>query len=44
MIQIYSLTLTKLLTLYGVVKDSGKTREGVAYAIKEMTEEKILVV
>lgn len=28
---------------YGGVKDSGNTREGVAYAIKEMTEEKILV-
>jgi acyl-CoA reductase-like NAD-dependent aldehyde dehydrogenase len=29
---------------YGGVKDSGNAREGVAYAIKEMTEEKILVV
>lgn len=29
---------------YGGTKDSGNTREGVAYAIKEMTEEKILVV
>jgi glyceraldehyde-3-phosphate dehydrogenase (NADP+) len=28
---------------YGGTKDSGNTREGVAYAIKEMTEEKILV-
>jgi glyceraldehyde-3-phosphate dehydrogenase (NADP+) len=28
---------------YGGVKDSGNTREGVKYAIKEMTEEKILV-
>jgi acyl-CoA reductase-like NAD-dependent aldehyde dehydrogenase len=28
---------------YGGVKDSGNTREGVRYAIKEMTEEKILV-
>jgi glyceraldehyde-3-phosphate dehydrogenase (NADP+) len=28
---------------YGGVKDSGNAREGVAYAIKEMTEEKILV-
>jgi hypothetical protein len=25
------------------VKESGNTREGVAYAIKEMTEEKILI-
>jgi acyl-CoA reductase-like NAD-dependent aldehyde dehydrogenase len=29
---------------YGGIKDSGNAREGVAYAIKEMTEEKILVV
>lgn len=29
---------------YGGAKDSGNTREGVAYAIKEMTEEKILVI
>jgi acyl-CoA reductase-like NAD-dependent aldehyde dehydrogenase len=29
---------------YGGVKDSGNSREGVTYAIKEMTEEKILVV
>ncbi len=29
---------------YGGTKDSGNAREGVAYAIKEMTEEKILVV
>lgn len=29
---------------YGGTKDSGNTREGVAYAIKEMTEEKILVI
>ncbi len=29
---------------YGGVKDSGNTREGVKYAIKEMTEEKILVI
>lgn len=29
---------------YGGVKDSGNTREGVAYAIREMTEEKILVI
>lgn len=29
---------------YGGVKDSGNTREGVAYAIKEMTEERILVI
>jgi glyceraldehyde-3-phosphate dehydrogenase (NADP+) len=29
---------------YGGVKDSGNTREGVRYAIKEMTEEKILVI
>ncbi len=29
---------------YGGVKDSGNAREGVAYAIKEMTEEKILVI
>lgn len=29
---------------YGGVKDSGNTREGVSYAIKEMTEEKILVI
>lgn len=28
---------------YGGVKESGNTREGVAYAIKEMTEEKILI-
>lgn len=28
---------------YGGVKDSGNTREGIKYAIKEMTEEKILV-
>ena len=28
---------------YGGVKDSGNTREGIRYAIKEMTEEKILV-
>ena len=28
---------------YGGTKDSGNAREGVAYAIKEMTEEKILV-
>jgi acyl-CoA reductase-like NAD-dependent aldehyde dehydrogenase len=28
---------------YGGAKDSGNAREGVAYAIKEMTEEKILV-
>jgi acyl-CoA reductase-like NAD-dependent aldehyde dehydrogenase len=28
---------------YGGVKDSGNTREGVKYAIREMTEEKILV-
>jgi acyl-CoA reductase-like NAD-dependent aldehyde dehydrogenase len=28
---------------YGGVKDSGNAREGIAYAIKEMTEEKILV-
>lgn len=28
---------------YGGVKDSGNTREGVKYAINEMTEEKILV-
>jgi acyl-CoA reductase-like NAD-dependent aldehyde dehydrogenase len=29
---------------YGGVKDSGNTREGVKYAMKEMTEEKILVI
>lgn len=29
---------------YGGVKDSGNSREGVAWAIKEMTEEKILVI
>ncbi len=29
---------------YGGVKDSGNAREGVAYAIKEMTDEKILVI
>lgn len=29
---------------YGGVKDSGNTREGVKYAIREMTEEKILVI
>ena len=29
---------------YGGVKDSGNSREGVAWAIKEMTEEKIMVV
>jgi len=29
---------------YGGTKDSGNAREGVSYAIKEMTEEKILVV
>ncbi len=29
---------------YGGVKDSGNTREGVSYAIKEMTEERILVI
>jgi len=29
---------------YGGVKDSGNTREGVRYTIKEMTEEKILVI
>jgi len=29
---------------YGGVKDSGNTREGVRYAINEMTEEKILVI
>jgi acyl-CoA reductase-like NAD-dependent aldehyde dehydrogenase len=29
---------------YGGVKDSGNSREGVTYAIKEMTEEKILVI
>jgi acyl-CoA reductase-like NAD-dependent aldehyde dehydrogenase len=28
---------------YGGVKDSGNAREGVAYAVKEMTKEKILV-
>jgi acyl-CoA reductase-like NAD-dependent aldehyde dehydrogenase len=29
---------------YGGVKDSGNAREGVKYAINEMTEEKILVI
>ncbi len=29
---------------YGGIKDSGNTREGVRYAINEMTEEKILVI
>jgi acyl-CoA reductase-like NAD-dependent aldehyde dehydrogenase len=29
---------------YGGVKDSGNAREGVSYAIKEMTEERILVI
>lgn len=29
---------------YGGVKDSGNTREGVRYAINEMTEEKVLVI
>ncbi len=29
---------------YGGVKDSGNTREGIRYAINEMTEEKILVI
>lgn len=29
---------------YGGTKDSGNAREGIAYAIKEMTEEKILVI
>lgn len=29
---------------YGGVKDSGNTREGIKYAIREMTEEKILVI
>jgi len=29
---------------YGGVKDSGNTREGVKYAIREMTEEKLLVI
>jgi acyl-CoA reductase-like NAD-dependent aldehyde dehydrogenase len=29
---------------YGGTKDSGNAREGIAYAVKEMTEEKILVI
>jgi len=29
---------------YGGIKDSGNTKEGVSFAIKEMTEEKILVI
>ena len=28
---------------YGGVKDSGNTREGPAYAVREMTEERIVV-
>ena len=28
---------------YGGIKDSGNTREGPAYAIREMTEERLLV-
>jgi acyl-CoA reductase-like NAD-dependent aldehyde dehydrogenase len=28
---------------YGGVKDSGNTREGPAYAIREMTEERVVV-
>jgi acyl-CoA reductase-like NAD-dependent aldehyde dehydrogenase len=28
---------------YGGVKDSGQGREGIAYAIEEMTEPKLLV-
>lgn len=41
------LTLCLLLTLlflqYGGVKDSGLGREGIRYAIEEMTEPKLLV-
>jgi acyl-CoA reductase-like NAD-dependent aldehyde dehydrogenase len=29
---------------YGGVRDSGNTREGPAYAIKEMTEERLVVI
>ena len=29
---------------YGGVKDSGNTREGPAYAVSEMTEERLVVV
>jgi acyl-CoA reductase-like NAD-dependent aldehyde dehydrogenase len=28
---------------YGGVKDSGNTREGPAYAIRELTEERVVV-
>jgi acyl-CoA reductase-like NAD-dependent aldehyde dehydrogenase len=28
---------------YGGVKDSGNTREGPAYAIRELTEERLIV-
>jgi acyl-CoA reductase-like NAD-dependent aldehyde dehydrogenase len=28
---------------YGGVKDSGTTREGPAYAVREMTEERVVV-
>jgi acyl-CoA reductase-like NAD-dependent aldehyde dehydrogenase len=29
---------------YGGVKDSGNTREGPAYAVRELTDERIVVV
>jgi acyl-CoA reductase-like NAD-dependent aldehyde dehydrogenase len=29
---------------YGGVKDSGNTREGPAYAVRELTEEKLVVI
>jgi acyl-CoA reductase-like NAD-dependent aldehyde dehydrogenase len=29
---------------YGGVKDSGNTREGPAYAIRELTEERLVVI
>jgi hypothetical protein len=29
---------------YGCVKDSGNTREGPAYAVRELTEERLIVI
>ncbi len=29
---------------YGGVKDSGNTREGPAYAVRELTEERLIVI
>jgi acyl-CoA reductase-like NAD-dependent aldehyde dehydrogenase len=28
---------------YGGIRDSGNTREGPAYAVKEMTEERLII-